>query len=47
MRVCQGPYDASLIRAWEDWEVNQGTLNDNPREFPEKQVAFYANFYCL
>nr|GMD09325.1 serine/threonine-protein kinase haspin homolog [Ipomoea batatas] len=37
MRVCQGPYDASLIRAWEDWEVNQGTLNDNPREFPEKQ----------
>ncbi|VFQ83499.1 unnamed protein product [Cuscuta campestris] len=37
MRVCQGQYDASLIRAWEDWEVKQGTLNDNPKMFPDKQ----------
>ncbi|CAH9141136.1 unnamed protein product [Cuscuta epithymum] len=37
MRVCQGPYDASLVRAWEDWEMKQGTLNDNPKEFPDKQ----------
>nr|CAN65736.1 hypothetical protein VITISV_037752 [Vitis vinifera] len=37
LRVCQGPYDAALIRAWEDWDEQHGSENDHPREFPEKQ----------
>ncbi|BAT86147.1 Serine/threonine-protein kinase haspin-like protein [Vigna angularis] len=36
-RVCQGPYDAELIRAWEDWDLKHGSENDHPKEFPEKQ----------
>ncbi|KAL2345581.1 hypothetical protein Fmac_006866 [Flemingia macrophylla] len=36
-RVCQGPYDAALIRAWEYWDVKHGSMNDHPREFPDKQ----------
>ncbi|XP_027349484.1 serine/threonine-protein kinase haspin homolog [Abrus precatorius] len=36
-RVCQGPYDATLIRAWEDWDLKHGSENDHPREFPDKQ----------
>ncbi|KAI4349866.1 hypothetical protein L6164_010412 [Bauhinia variegata] len=42
MKVCQGPYDAALIRAWEDWDEKHGSENDHPKEFPEKQcyVAF-------
>ncbi|KOM39302.1 hypothetical protein LR48_Vigan03g268400 [Vigna angularis] len=38
-RVCQGPYDAELIRAWEDWDLKHGSENDHPKEFPEKQVS--------
>ncbi|KAJ9681657.1 hypothetical protein PVL29_017851 [Vitis rotundifolia] len=37
LRVCQGPYDAALIQAWEDWDEKHGSENDHPREFPEKQ----------
>lgn len=38
-RVCQGPYDAELIRAWEDWDLKHGSENDHPKEFPDKQVS--------
>ncbi|XP_058083676.1 serine/threonine-protein kinase haspin homolog isoform X2 [Magnolia sinica] len=37
VRVCQGAYDASLIKAWEDWDAKHGSENDHPKEFPEKQ----------
>ncbi|XP_065851970.1 serine/threonine-protein kinase haspin homolog [Euphorbia lathyris] len=37
LRVCQGPYDKSLIKAWEDWDEKHGSENDHPEEFPEKQ----------
>ncbi|KAF5194923.1 Serine/threonine-protein kinase haspin-like protein, partial [Thalictrum thalictroides] len=37
LRVCQGSYDASLIKAWEDWDAKHGSENDNPKDFPEKQ----------
>ncbi|XP_057439084.1 serine/threonine-protein kinase haspin homolog [Lotus japonicus] len=36
-RVCQGPYDETLIRAWEDWDYKHGSENDHPKEFPDKQ----------
>ncbi|XP_020212860.1 serine/threonine-protein kinase haspin homolog [Cajanus cajan] len=36
-RVCQGSYDAALIRAWEDWDLKHGSENDHPKEFPDKQ----------
>ncbi|KAJ7973216.1 putative Serine/threonine-protein kinase Haspin [Quillaja saponaria] len=37
IRVCQGTYDAALIKAWEDWDEKHGSENDHPKEFPEKQ----------
>ncbi|XP_077218590.1 protein kinase superfamily protein isoform X2 [Tasmannia lanceolata] len=37
VRVCHGAYDASLIRAWEEWDVKNGSENDNPKEFQENQ----------
>ncbi|KAK9292159.1 hypothetical protein L1049_020118 [Liquidambar formosana] len=37
LKVCQGCYDAALIRAWEDWDGKHGSENDHPKEFPEKQ----------
>ncbi|KAK9136570.1 hypothetical protein Sjap_007164 [Stephania japonica] len=42
LKVCQGSYDAALIRAWEDWDIRHGSENDHPRDFPETQcyVAF-------
>lgn len=39
LRVCQGSYDAVLIKAWEDWDEKHGSENDHPKEFPEKQVS--------
>ncbi|XP_038879240.1 serine/threonine-protein kinase haspin homolog isoform X2 [Benincasa hispida] len=42
LRVCQGSYDAVLIKAWEDWDEKHGSENDHPKEFPEKQ--FYVVF---
>ncbi|KAJ1393300.1 Protein kinase domain [Sesbania bispinosa] len=36
-KVCQGSYDAALIRAWEDWDDRHGSENDHPKEFPDKQ----------
>ncbi|KAK7397081.1 hypothetical protein VNO78_18248 [Psophocarpus tetragonolobus] len=36
-RVCQGPYDAALIQAWEDWDLKHGSENDHPKDFPDKQ----------
>lgn len=40
LRVCQGSYDAVLVKAWEDWDEKHGSENDHPKEFPEKQVSF-------
>ncbi|RZC48777.1 hypothetical protein C5167_017203 [Papaver somniferum] len=37
VRVCQGVYDASLIKAWDDWDVTNKSANDHPKEFPEEQ----------
>ncbi|OMO86240.1 Glycoside hydrolase, family 17 [Corchorus capsularis] len=37
LKVCQGPYDAALIRAWEKWDEKNSSENDHPKEFPEKQ----------
>ncbi|KAL6146437.1 PREDICTED: serine/threonine-protein kinase haspin [Fragaria vesca subsp. vesca] len=42
LRVCQGCYDAALIKAWEDWDENHVSENTHPREFPENQ--FYVIF---
>ncbi|MED6168552.1 hypothetical protein PIB30_012547 [Stylosanthes scabra] len=36
-KVCQGPYDAALIQAWEDWDDKHSSENDHPKDFPEKQ----------
>ncbi|KAF0906954.1 hypothetical protein E2562_013328 [Oryza meyeriana var. granulata] len=35
--VCQGPYDPSLICAWEDWDAKWGSENDHPNEFSNEQ----------
>ncbi|KAK7311222.1 hypothetical protein RJT34_09225 [Clitoria ternatea] len=40
-RICQGPYDPALIRAWEDWDHKHSSENDHPREFPNKQSETY------
>ncbi|CAN0897301.1 Serine/threonine-protein kinase haspin homolog [Linum grandiflorum] len=37
LKVCQGPYDPALIRAWEEWDEQNNSENDHPRGFPEKQ----------
>ncbi|KAH8490708.1 hypothetical protein H0E87_023014 [Populus deltoides] len=37
LRVCEGPYDPALVRAWEYWDERHGSENDHPKEFPEKQ----------
>ncbi|GAB2242813.1 hypothetical protein Droror1_Dr00019588 [Drosera rotundifolia] len=37
LRVCQGPYDPTLIRAWEEWDAENGSENDPPQQFPEDQ----------
>ncbi|XP_019090973.1 PREDICTED: serine/threonine-protein kinase haspin homolog [Camelina sativa] len=36
IKVCQGPYDPILIKAWEEWDDLHGSENDHP-DFPEKQ----------
>uniref|UniRef100_A0A0D9X1Z6 non-specific serine/threonine protein kinase n=1 Tax=Leersia perrieri TaxID=77586 RepID=A0A0D9X1Z6_9ORYZ len=35
--VCQGPYDPSLVCAWEDWDAKWGSENDHPNEFSNEQ----------
>ncbi|RZC63185.1 hypothetical protein C5167_024941 [Papaver somniferum] len=37
VRVCQGVYDASLIKAREDWVVRHNLENDHPNEFSGEQ----------
>ncbi|KAM2612794.1 hypothetical protein TB2_032723 [Malus domestica] len=37
LRVCQGTYDAALIKAWEDWDEKCGSENDHPKAFPDNQ----------
>ncbi|PSS21628.1 Serine/threonine-protein kinase [Actinidia chinensis var. chinensis] len=46
LKVCQGPYDAALIRAWEEWDTKHGSENDHPKEFPQKQcyVVFVQEY---
>ncbi|KAJ4763088.1 Serine/threonine-protein kinase Haspin [Rhynchospora pubera] len=36
-RVCKGAYDAELIRAWEDWDAENGSENDHPKIFSDEQ----------
>nr|CAB3455095.1 unnamed protein product [Digitaria exilis] len=36
-RVCQGPYDPSLISAWEDYDTKRGSENDHPKDFTSEQ----------
>jgi len=36
IKLCQGPYDPILIKAWEEWDAKHGSENDHP-DFPEKQ----------
>ncbi|CAG7900046.1 unnamed protein product, partial [Brassica rapa] len=36
IKVCQGPYDPILVKAWEEWDAKNGSENDHP-DFPEKQ----------
>ncbi|CAN6219667.1 unnamed protein product [Urochloa humidicola] len=36
-RVCQGPYDPFLIRAWEDYDAKRGSENDHPKDFASEQ----------
>ncbi|EOA39955.1 hypothetical protein CARUB_v10008644mg [Capsella rubella] len=36
IKVCQGPYDPILIKAWEEWDAVHGSENEHP-DFPEKQ----------
>lgn len=43
LKVCQGSYDAALIRAWEKWDEKNGSENDHPKEFPEKQVSSFPD----
>jgi serine/threonine-protein kinase haspin len=38
--VCQGPYDPSLICAWEDWDAKCCSENDHPNDFSNEQVGF-------
>lgn len=35
--VCQGPYDPSLVSAWEDWDAKNGSENDHPDDFAKDQ----------
>ncbi|CAN6715260.1 unnamed protein product [Malus baccata var. baccata] len=41
VRVCQGSYDAALIKAWEDWDEKCGSENDHPKAFPDNQSETY------
>ncbi|KAM2687762.1 hypothetical protein EV2_010498 [Malus domestica] len=41
VRVCQGSYDAALIKAWEDWNEKCGSENDHPKAFPDNQSETY------
>jgi hypothetical protein len=41
--VCQGPYDPSLVRAWEDWDAKHGSENDHPNDFANDQVRVSSN----
>ncbi|KAJ0079532.1 hypothetical protein Patl1_23904 [Pistacia atlantica] len=37
LKVCQGPYDPVLIKAWERWDDQHVSENDHPRAFPDNQ----------
>ncbi|KAL6841910.1 hypothetical protein ACP4OV_028422 [Aristida adscensionis] len=36
-RVCQGPYDLSLINAWDAYDARRGSENDHPKDFSSEQ----------
>lgn len=48
LKVCQGPYDPVLVKAWEDWDDKHGSENDHPKQFPETQVNSFISlmFVC-
>ncbi|KAL9248215.1 hypothetical protein vseg_021563 [Gypsophila vaccaria] len=37
IKVCQGPYDPVLLKAWETWDAKNNSENDHPTLFPEQQ----------
>ncbi|KAH9610413.1 hypothetical protein KSS87_008047 [Heliosperma pusillum] len=37
IKVCQGPYDPILLKAWETWDAKNGSENDHPKLFQEQQ----------
>ncbi|KMT14135.1 hypothetical protein BVRB_4g079570 [Beta vulgaris subsp. vulgaris] len=37
IKVCQGPYDPILLGAWDTWNTEHGSENDDPKLFPENQ----------
>lgn len=39
IKVCQGPYDPILLGAWDTWNTEHGSENDDPKLFPENQVC--------
>lgn len=39
IKVCEGPYDPVLLKAWETWDTEHGSENDHPKQFPENQVC--------
>ena len=47
LKVCQGSYDDTLIKAWEAWDEKNHSENDHPKEFPEKQVAQFSLWLLL
>ncbi|KAJ3683895.1 hypothetical protein LUZ60_014122 [Juncus effusus] len=36
-KVCKGAYDVALIKAWENWDTENGSENDHPNEFKDDQ----------
>ncbi|KAL8241661.1 hypothetical protein R6Q59_011963 [Mikania micrantha] len=46
LRVCDGPYDDAMIRAWEEWDKKHFSGNDNPIDFAENQrfVVFVQEY---
>ncbi|XP_074321050.1 serine/threonine-protein kinase haspin homolog [Silene latifolia] len=37
IKVCQGPYDPILLKAWETWDAKNSSENDHPKLFQEQQ----------
>ncbi|PIN01932.1 Non-specific serine/threonine protein kinase [Handroanthus impetiginosus] len=46
LRVCQGCYDSALISAWEAWDAENGSDNDNPKVYPADQLRKLFSVLC-